>query len=345
VGITSDSPHLYHNNGDGTFTDVTFPLGLGRQGPTWAVLWLDYEDDGDLDLYIVNDFGAHTGYPNALYRNDGPDGPGGWKFTSIGKETGFDVPMYAMGLAAGDYDRDGDLDLFMSNIGIPVLNRRDGDVYVDGTFEAGLGVAHPSNGLYANEDWLINTWGSVWWDYDLDGWLDLYFGSSGMSTPNFSIARFNPNFLFHNNQDGTFTNLAPQLGVNHPGRTRGVALADYDRDGDLDLGLLNNGEYFVLYRNDLPRTNNWLQIELRGTVSNRDAIGSKIFVTAGGVTQVRPYPDADPMCSQSTLETVFGLGQATQIDQLTVRWPSGRTRTLTDVAVNQRLLLTEPEGK
>lgn len=343
-GLTSAPHYLFHNNGDGTFTDIAPQVGLNREGPTWAALWLDYDGDGDLDLYIVNDFGGFTGYPNTLYRNDGPGGVGGWIFTNIGRDTHLsDVPVFGMGLAAGDYDHDDDVDLFVSNIGLPVLYQRQGDVYRDATMESGVGIPHPTNGPYASEDWLVNSWGSVWWDYDLDGWIDLYVASSGMGTPNFSIAPFNPNFLFRNNRDGTFTNVAPQLGINHPGRTRGVALADYDRDGDLDLALLNNDEYLVLYRNDLPRTNHWLQLALRGTVSNRDAIGALIIVEAGDMRQVRPYPDANPMCSQNTLETVFGVGQAEVIDRLEVRWPSGKVTIKTNVAVDQRLILIEPE--
>jgi hypothetical protein len=345
TGITTDLSHLYHNNHDGTFTDIATAAGLDTQGPTWAVLWLDYDGDGDLDLFIVNDFGAFTGFPNTIYRNDGPDGRGGWTFTNMGPSTHFsDVPIFGMGMAADDYDHDGDLDIFTTNIGLPVLYRRDGDIYTDATFMAGVGIAHPMRGPYANENWLTNTWGNVWWDYDLDGWADLYVGSSGMSTANFALAPFNPNFLFHNNGDGTFTNVAEPLGLDHPGRTRGVALADFDRDGDLDLALLNSDEYLVLMRNDLPRTNTWLQVELHGTISNRDAIGSTITVIADGLRQWRPYPDASPMCSQSTLETIFGLGQARVIDRLEVRWPSGRITTKTDVPVNQRLVITEPRS-
>ncbi len=355
--VTAYPNQLYHNNGDGTFTEIAFPYGVADLGPTLACQWADFDYDGDVDLFVINDFSAFSGYPGTIYRNDGPNGQGGWKFTNIGAEAGFHrVPLFGMGFTIGDYDGDGDQDFFVSNLGIPALYRNDGGVFSDATFTAGVTTEHPSNGPYTNPNlpgafpnvgWLVNSWGVQFWDYDLDGWLDLYVCATEMGTENFPIAAFNPNWLYRNNHDGTFTNVAPALGVNHPGRTRGVALADYDNDGDLDMYLANNDQYGVLLRNDLPTTNNWIKVELKGTVSNRDAIGSHITLTAGGRTLIRLYPDSDPQCSQPALEQVFGLGSATRIDRITIHWPSGIEQTLTDIdpsayGPTHKLVIVEP---
>jgi hypothetical protein len=354
--ISAYPNQLYHNNGDGTFTEVALQLGVADLGPTLACQWADFDYDGDVDLFVVNDFSAFTNYPGTLYRNDGPDGRGGWIFTDIGADAGIHtIPLFGMGFTIGDFDGDGDQDYFASNLGIPSLYRNEGGVFVDGTFDAGVTTYPLTNGPYAdpsldggfpNYGFMVNTWGVQFWDYDLDGWEDLYVCGSGMGTENFPIAPFNPNWLYHNNGDGTFTNVAPELGVNHPGRTRGVAMADYDNDGDLDIYLANNDQYGVLLRNDLPRSNDWIKIELRGTVSNRDAIGSRIELTVGGRRQIRLYPNSDPQASQPALEQVFGLGQATAVDSITVHWPSGIVQTLTNIDLRslgpaRKLVITE----
>jgi hypothetical protein len=346
---------LYHNDGDGTFTEVGFQLGLADLGPTLACQWADFDYDGDVDLFVINDFSAFTAYPGTIYRNDGPDGRGGWRFTDIGEDVGFhNIPLFGMGFTIGDFDRDGDQDYFVSNLGIPSLYRHEGGRFVDGTFDAGL-TTLPLSGPYANQSlptafpnvgFLVNSWGVQFWDYDLDGWEDLWISASGMGTENFPIAPFNPNWLYHNEQNGKFTNVAPALGLNHPGRTRGFALADYDNDGDLDAYLANNDQYGVLLRNDLLTRNNWIKIELRGTVSNRDALGSRIELMAGGRKQIRLYPNSDPQASQPALEQVFGLADATTVDSITVHWPSGIVQTLPNVdprtlGAAHKLVITE----
>lgn len=354
--VTAYPNQLYRNNGNGTFTEVGLQLGVANQGPTLACQWVDYDYDGDVDLFVINDFSAFTEFPGTIYRNDGPDPQRGWKFTDIGREVGFhDVPLFGMGFTMGDYDGDGDQDYFVSNLGIPCLFRNDGSFFSDATLGAGVTAFYPSTGPYTkplpgafpNVGWLVNTWGVQFWDYDLDGWLDLYIAASGMGTENFPIAPFNPNWLYHNNGDGTFTDVSQRLGLDHPGRTRGIALADYDNDGDLDVYLANNDQYGVLLRNDLITGNNWIKIELRGTVSNRDAIGSRIVLEAGGRRQIRLYPDSDPQSSQAPLEQVFGLGQASRVDRITIYWPSGIVQTLTDIDPSaygpaHKLIVTEP---
>lgn len=347
VGAEGWPNRLYRNNGNGTFTDVTAQTGVGNRGRTLDALWCDYDDDGDVDLFVVNDFGQFTGYPDTVYRNDGPDGRGGWRFTDVGEEIGFgsQSQQYGMGITAGDYDMDGDLDYYITGGGINLLHRNNGDGTFTEVAEAvGVGIPFPTVGpsLIYGTDEQNHGWGCTWWDYDLDGWLDLYVSNSWLGTRgNFPAAYYNPNMLYRNNRDGTFTEIAPSLGLSHGGRNRGHAFADYDNDGDLDLYLAMLGQRNVLLRNDLPTGNNWLKIELVGTVSNRDAVGAKIIVTSPGLREIRPVPNADPHLSQNSPEQLFGLGQNTTVD-IEVRWPRGAVQRLTNVRANQKLVITEP---
>ncbi|MCS6804816.1 MAG: FG-GAP-like repeat-containing protein [Acidobacteriota bacterium] len=345
VGAPGQPNYLYRNNGNGTFTEVGRAYGVNNWGRTFAALWTDYDNDGDVDLAVINDFGQFNDFPNTLYRNDGPDGRGGWKFTEVGPTVGFNSRLYGMGVGAGDVDNDGDLDYFISNCGTGAFHKNNGDgTFTEATYEAGLDTAVPPIGPFAGTDWLICTWGINAWDFDLDGWVDYYVtagvvGDSG----NFKIALTQHNLLFHNRQDGTFTVVGHLYGVDYPGYTRGATFGDIDNDGDLDIYLANIGEEGVLLRNDLSTGHNWLSIRLVGTLSNRDAFGAKIFVTTGSGRQMREVPGADMQLSLNSLEQVFGLGNHTQAD-VEVRWPRGAVQRLTNVQANQKLVITEPRS-
>jgi hypothetical protein len=349
VGVEGWPNRLFHNNRDGTFTDVSRQLGVDNRGRTLDALWCDYDDDGDVDLFVVNDFGQFSGFPDAVYRNDGPDGSGGWRFTDVSDAIGFGIhsQQYGMGIAAGDYDMDGDFDFYITGGGINLFHRNNGNgTFAEVAVAAGVGLPFPAIGpsyLAGNDD-QNHGWGCTWWDYDLDGWIDLYVSNSWLGTMgNFPAAYINPNLLYRNNRDGTFTDVAASLGLNHGGRNRGHALADFDNDGDLDLYLAMIGQRNVLFRNDLQTGNNWLKIELVGTVSNRDAIGAKITVTTGNVRQIRPVPNADPHLSQNSLEQVFGLGKSMEAD-IEVRWPRGAVTPKMTVRANQKIVITEPRS-
>ncbi|HFQ92638.1 MAG TPA: CRTAC1 family protein, partial [Anaerolineae bacterium] len=316
-----DKDRLYHNNGDGTFSDVTNLLPGGKtRGAGFVASFVDYDNDGDPDIYLVNDeFVNPVG--NALWRNDGP-GCAGWCFTDVSEAANADTRVMGMGLATADYDRDGDLDLYFSNAGPMTLLQNQGDGTFRDVAEA-AGVQFPQG----------VGWGSVFFDYNNDGWLDLYLalmqGATGGRPPN-------P--LFRNNGDGTFTNLAFDSGAGNIGRSIGVAYADYDRDGWVDLVVGNYDEGYYLYRNTLGETssNNWLTLKLVGAGPvNRDAVGARVWLTDSyGRTQLQEVKNGSSLGSGNTLALHFGLGRA-KAALVEIRWPDGAMQRIENVPANQ----------
>ena len=346
---------LYHNNGDGTFSEVTDLLGAtpspsrtaGEYGRVWGAgfqpAWLDFDNDGDLDLYVVNDYGEFI-HPNVLWRNDGPVGDGSgeqWAFTDISQDSGAGVAMFGMGLAVADYNSDGYLDMFVTNIADNVmLTNQGGGSFSDSATD--LGVAY---GEFRRQQRV--SWGTVFFDYDNDGYEDLYVASGFLDTddPN---RREQPNLLFRNNGEGAFEDVSAVSGAADWGTGRGVAYADFDGDGCLDLFLVNMGrsaalgEPVRLFRNRCGWGNNWLVVETEGTVSNRDGIGARITLEANGRTQIREVTAGASNSSQNMLPAHFGLGNADVVDEIRVQWPSGKVQTLHDISPNQVLTVVEP---
>jgi C1A family cysteine protease len=303
--LVNNGPNkLFRNEGGGGFTDVTVgPLGDDGfgQGSGWA----DYDDDGDLDLYVANYDGS-----NVLLENQG-DG----SFTDA-TQPAMEISIRSTGVAWGDYDNDGDLDLFVSNDGENNLLRNDDGVFNDVT-------SFPLDNGYAGKS-------AAWGDYDLDGYLDLYLVNDGRV-----------NRLFWNDGEGGFVDLTcgpTPYKDNKPGF--GSEWADYDLDGDLDLYLVNNGKN-KLFRNDLDAGNHWLHVDLVGIVSNASGQGARVWVTAGGMTQMREVSGASGYLSQGPLTAMFGLGTIGTVDTLRIAWPSGIVQTMTDVVCDQRLEVVE----
>ena len=194
-------------------------------------------------------------------------------------------------------------------------------------------------------------WGTAFFDYDNDGDQDLYLAAGYLDTDPDTNPVQQPNALFRNEGDGTFTDLPPWAsGANDTGFGRGAAYGDFDGDGCLDLYVVNIGEFegrpgvAKLFRNNCASGNKWLMVRAVGTLSNRDGIGATITVSAAGSTQRRTVTAGSSQMSQNMLAAHFGLGAVVRVDTLTVRWPSGRSQTLTDVAANQVLVVTEPDG-
>ena len=349
----ADPLALFRNRGDGTFADVTVLLGdpvpsrgLVR-GAGFQPAFVDYDNDGDLDIYVVNDFGDEI-TPNVLWRNDGRAASGeSWVFTDVSAASGTDVAINGMGLALGDYDLDGFTDFYITNIDDAVLLRNNGDgTFSERTLDAGVGRGR----IGVPEGYSVG-WGTAFFDYDNDGDQDLYLAAGYLDTDPDTNPVQQPNALFRNDGDGTFTDLPPWAsGANDPGFGRGAAYGDFDGDGCLDLYVVNIGEFegrpgvARLFRNNCASGNNWLMVRAVGTLSNRDGIGATITVSAAGSTQRRTVTAGSSQMSQHMLAAHFGLGAAAHVDTLTVRWPSGRSQTLTDVAANQVLVVTEPDG-
>ncbi len=304
---------FYKNNGDGTFTDVSGLLDPTRmEGPGYAATFVDYDNDADQDLYVVID----KNWGNLLFRNDGP-GCGGWCFTDVSLATGAHRPVWGMGISTGDYDLDGDLDFYFSSIGEQVLlqnqTAQGNPVFVEVTLAAGVGPDAIG-------------WGSVFFDYDRDGWLDLYLS-----------AALSPNFLFRNRGDGTFEEIVAGSGADHAGFSIGVAKADYDADGRQDLVVGNYDLGYSLYRNNLANDHGWLSIHLegRGPVT-RDALGTRVVILlSDGRIFTEEVTSDSSLGAGNELALFFGFGVATPVSAL-IFWPDGTTEQLDSVPMNTR---------
>ncbi len=312
--ITKDGSqinHMYRNDSPTSFTDVAPALGLndGPQGE--AIAWGDYDQDGDLDL-----FGANFNGGNRLYRNDDAT-----SFTDVAPGLGLANTGNGRGAAWGDYDDDGDLDLYVSNGTGPAGNstnqffRNDGATFAE--IAASLGVADTGNGR-----------GPAWGDYDNDGDLDLH------------LAGGQTNRLYQNDGSGGFVEVGASAGVDIGGTSEGANWGDYDQDGDLDLYVADYDNPNSLFRNE-GNANRWLEIELVGTVSNRDGIGAELVAVASGTRQYRGGIAGTGWLSEPSLPVEFGFGNITTIDSLYVFWPSGITDVQTGVATNQIITIVE----
>ena len=349
---------LHRNRGDGTFEDVTTSLGpldpptniredgiSGVYGGGFQPVWIDIDNDADSDLYVCNDFGDEV-QPNRLWVNNGDGG-----FTDVTESSGSGFEMSCMGVAIGDYDTDGFLDLYLTNIGDNVLLRNlgatDAHAFSDMATLAGtaIGVA---GGSWVFEDRLLRqfrvTWGNVFFDFDNDGDEDLYVVSGHLDSDPETNALDQANVLLRNDGDGTFTDVSSGSGADDRDIGRGVATLDFNRDGCLDLVIQNFEAELKLLENRCTNGNNWLSVEVIGTPSNRDAIGTRITIVAGGETQIREITAGSSQMGQHALPAHFGLGDAGFVDSLTIRWPSGRVLSLSNVATNRTVTVIEPDA-
>jgi len=328
-------PHfLYHNNKDGTFSEVSKQAGITKRGRAMGANAADFDNDGLMDIYVAND-----AMENYLYKNKG-DGT----FAEIALESGTAFSANgdsssAMNGVVGDYDRDGLLDLFVPDIKYKNLYRNLGkDVFEDVTAVAGIAE---NLGQFAS-------WGGGFMDFDNDGDLDLF-------VTNGSDHRLDTqeNVLLENvpgpKGKPIFRDVGPKCGEYFLTKNvgRGTAIGDYDNDGDLDVFVvtLEVGRPSELVRNDGGNKKHWILLSLSGTKSNRDAVGARVTLKAGGAIQTRERGTADSYLSQNDPRLHFGLGDLKKIDAITVRWPSGIVQELKDVAADQILKVQEPEGK
>ncbi len=325
-----DGDHLYHNDGAGHFTEVTRFLSSKVTGASFVAGFTDYNNDGRPDIFLVNDeFINPVG--TALWRNDGA-GCDGWCFTDVSKPANANYSLFGMGLATGDYNNDGNIDLFFTNGGPMVLLKNQGNGSFANVAKAS-GVEEPD----------AIAWGTIFLDYDNDGWRDLYVAV--METANGKDIASNP--LFHNNGDGTFNKVACQSGAADVHAGMGVAYADYDHDGWVDMVVGNMDNGYRLYHNQSStrQTNNWVELELvGGGPVNRDAVGARVYVTTPNqVRQLQEVVAGSSLGAGNELGLSFGLGAAKSAD-LEVVWPDGQKQTLTNVAANQRYQLAYAAG-
>lgn len=327
---------LYRNNGDGTFTDVSGLLLFEKLlGAGFSVSFVDYDNDLDLDLYVVNDKAVNP-IGNVLWRNDG-EGCDAWCWTDVSEVSNTDLIAHGMGLAVGDYDNDSDMDFYFSNmVREMILLENQGD----GTFD---NVTRDAGVHYVTGDSV--GWGTAFFDFDNDGWLDLYLAATGLS-PIYGNAGMHfeyPDMLYHNNQDGTFASLAHALfSTEEPLPTMGISTADFNNDGWVDYALTVWDEGHRLYQNTgrYDKENNWLSIKLvGGNGLPRDPIGTRVVVTTiDGLVQTRELKSGSSLGSGNDLTLHFGLGEST-IDQIVVQWLNGEVDTFVNVSENRNCLI------
>ncbi len=332
---------LLHNEGDGTFTDVTESLGVGGAGTTFAVTWADLDDDGDPDLLVCNDHGVFV-ERNQVYRNDGPGADGGWAFSEVAAAWGLAADIYCMGVAVGDVDGDAAMDVYLTNLGANVLLRRGPDGMFEDVAEAtGATVSHDTCASGAP----ISSWGVGLHDFDLDGDLDAHLsGGSLLAAPELANSASATSTLLLQVAPGpVFADVGACAGLWRPGALgRGTAYADYDQDGDVDILQLHVEGPAVLLRNDSERAGHWLGLRLRGQQSPTDGLGARVSaVLADGRLVVREVAPQGSYGSTSSPAVHLGLGESTAVT-VTIEWPSGMTQVLEDVAGDQRLEVIEP---
>ena len=336
-GLNPDSDVLYRNNGDGTFSDVTAGAGVAvRPAFGLGVLWFDSDNDGDPDLYVAND-----SMGNFLFLNNGD---GSFREAGLLSSVAYDEDgkeQAGMGVATGDYDRDGHFDLYVTNFSddYNTLYRNLGNGFFrDVTYAADLGTA----------TWPFLAWGTGFADLDHDEWEDL-FVSNGHIYPQIDQYETGSTYLernqvFLNLGNGKFREIKAAIkgGGIRPRSSRGSAFADFDNDGDLDIGINNLDGPPSLLRNDGPQgARHWLILELEGVRSNRSAIGARVTLETETGRQMREVSGGSSYQASNDLRVHFGLAAAARARLLTVRWPSGEIQRFRDVGADRHYRLRE----
>ena len=332
---------LFHNNGDGTFTDVSKQSGIGRYpGKAWGVVAADLNNDGLVDLFVANDTVA-----NFLFMNRG-----GGRFEEIGTQAGVAYSAdgrarSGMGVDAADYNQDGWMDLFVANIDREMYslyqNNHD-ETFDDQAGPTGIGRA----------TMLLSGWGLKFFDYDNDGTLDLFLANGNpddlIESLHPGVTYHEPPLLFRGTGKG-FQNVSSQSGpvFAKPLSARGMAIGDFDNNGGVDVLIAVNDGAPVLLRNKVGTQNHWLGVKLVGSKCNKDAIGARITYQAGDLKRSRMQVGGGSYLSSHDPRVVLGLGGRTKLDWLEVRWPqpSGATERFTDVPIDRYITIAEGQGK
>ena len=326
--------HLWRNNGHGVFVNVDDTAGINTIGDgmwdwSFTANFCDLDGDAWPDVVVTGDFKTSRVFMN---RRDG---------TFADATTPVISDENGMGAAVGDYDNDGDVDWFVASIfdetGVPnaewgITGNRMYANRGDGSFDDATDIAGVRRGGWG--------WGASFVDVDNDGWLDL-FQVNGWP---FEVETFlaDPSRLFMNAGDGTFLERSSEAGAADTGQGRGVVCFDYDRDGDIDLFITNYRSAPVLLRNDSDNGNAWLTLSLRGPARNVQAIGARVRIESGGLTQAREVGCGNNYLSQNPAELHVGMGTHERADRIRIDWPDGAVTTLLDVAARQRLVVEHP---
>jgi enediyne biosynthesis protein E4 len=329
---------LFHNNHDGTFTEITEKAGLlPHLGKGMGVTIADYDDDGWMDIFVTNDK-----TPNFLYHNE---------HNGAFKEVALQAGVYAnengtmvsgMGCDFNDYNNDGRPDIFYTDLVkelFTLFQNQGKGFFADMTFPSNLGALTATH----------SGWSNKMMDWDNDGWKDIFVAGSHVVD---NVEMFNYNarykescFFFHNQGNGKFADWSRQLGPDFQveGANRGVAVADFDNDGNLEVAVCRLNDTPLFFKKKGNAENHWILLDLKGTRSNRDGIGAKIkIVLSSGSAQYNHVSTANGIYSASDKRVHFGLGKETLIKEIEIRWPCGAVQKLTQVKADQVLVITEP---
>ncbi len=320
---------LYRNRGDGSFEEITLKAGLKNpDGRGMGVSSGDLDGDGFMDVFVAND-----GMENYFYKNNGN---GTFSEIALLSGTGFGQngeATSAMGPEFGDFDNDGLMDILVPDMAYSCLYHNIGKgMFTEMSARSGIAV---SCGQYTS-------WSGNFFDADNDGDVDIFIanGDSHHLEPEEDL-------LFRNNGNKKFRDISAGVGKNFQDKFvgRGSAVGDIDDDGDLDIAVLNLNDRPRLLRNDGGNRGAWLKLHLTGTESNRDAIGARVRITAGGKSQIRFLVSSSGYLSQSDYRLHFGLGKLKKVDKIDIRWPNGKLQVLKNVKTNQLLRIKEPPSK
>jgi hypothetical protein len=338
--------YLYHNNGDGTFTEVSKGTDIAKAlGKSLGVVATDINNDGRMDLFVANDT-----VQNFLFVNRGPGPNGTWKWEEIAlqAEVGFSdngQPRSGMGVDAADFNGDGWQDLFVANVDQEMFS-----VYQNNKDETFRDVAHVEGVAQATR--LLSGWGLKYFDYDNDGAIDLILanGHPDDMIENYSLqVRYKePLLLFHQGEDGKLHDVSDKAGpvFQRMFPARGLAVGDYNNDGALDVLICNNGGAPVLLKNNAAHGNNWLGLRLEGVTCNRDAVGAKIVWTSAGKVRHRLRNNGGSYLSSHDPREILGIGKSTKIDTVEIHWPapSKQVDRIANPPLNKYVRVIEGKG-
>jgi len=339
-GLKGSPDNLYRNNGDGTFADVSKKAGISDLPNSFGltVVWEDFDDDGHLDLFVAND-----GQKNYLLRNDGSG-----HFTEIAYSAGVAVSQDGteqanMGVALGDYQHTGRSSIVATHFSdeYAALFRNDGQMsFADVSYASQIA---PSTVPYVG-------WGDAFFDFDNDGWLDLFL-VNGHVYPQVDSAETGaryrePKLLFLNQRNGKFKDISKLVGpaIQLLEVSRGVATGDLFNDGRIDIVVENLKGGPMILRPQGGPSNHWITFELEGTKSNRLALNARVKATAGDLVQMGEVLSGGSYLSQNDLRIHFGLGGRERVDKVQIVWPTGKTEIMTDLAADRFYKVKEGEG-